>query len=170
LLLLALPIVAACFHAEEHDTVADLPAQLKATIEKNDAYYLAKAKEQAVFTLNCAEGVTPSVVSTRPTGYSRYEADRKTWVSVSHATAISTIGVEGCGQRLTYQVLCGPHQYYHSAYTGDPKDTGSPCDVIPSSEAAHVLNRNHHEQQRLDDEAAAAAAAAARQPQQQQGR
>ena len=111
--------------------MAQLTPEQHARIARFDGYYLGKAKEQAAFTLNCpATAVTVSVVSTRPTKVYDTGPDGRT-IFVEDAPAAATVGAEGCGQRTTYQVLCGPHQWY-----GNDK---VPCDVLPSSEAARVM-------------------------------
>jgi hypothetical protein len=141
--------VSGCF--TKYQTMADVSPAHKQAFANVEAYYLGKGKEQAAFSLSCSsEQVTATVVSTKPSRIDMQDSSQK-WVFVIEGTMITTIGAEGCGRRSTYQVVCGPHQNYGSI--SGASGMYPPCDVIASSEAAHVVQQNNLEQEQLDEEA-----------------
>jgi hypothetical protein len=156
--LLATLALGGCFPPLTYRTMDQLTPEQRARVASLDGYYLGKAREQAAFTLNCpATGLTLSVVSTRPTKVWMANPDGHELI-IEDAPGAAAVGAEGCGQRTTYHVLCGPHQNY--------ENRRAPCDVVPSNEAANVVHKNSQDQARIDDEAAAAAAAQQQQQQQ----
>ena len=143
-----------CFSV--YGSMADLPPAQRSALASSDAYYFQKAKEQAAFSLNCPSAqVTVSAVSTKP---ERRLANR---VVVEAGTRIVVIGAEGCDRRTTYSVLCGPDQFYDGLLIRKEQDL---CDVIPSNEAAQVVDRNNRDQQELNARRAAEAAQPAAEP------
>jgi hypothetical protein len=158
-LLLTLLAFAGCtpYAYTSYNSLEELPQAERAHFAEVDGYYLGKAKEQAAFALNCQE-VRALVISKRPAQVGDREPGGRVY-AVEHAERATTIGVEGCGQRATYEILCGPYELY-----ADTKGGG--CDVIPSTVALRVQSANNQAQVEIDR--AAAAAAAAQQQQQQQ--
>jgi hypothetical protein len=125
---------------------ADLQPEQRLYFEKVESYYLDKASEQAAFSLNCpAANVSSKVVSTQPSvlrvpNPDGTFPDSKNELRLNQGVRISTIGVEGCAQRMTYAVLCGPYQNYYP-------QAMHPCDVVPSNNAAaRITDRNSHQQ------------------------
>jgi hypothetical protein len=127
---------------------SDMPDAQQKAYARVEAYYLGKAHDQATFSLNCApDQVKTKVVSTTP-GHVNFNDDAGNWVSIAHAEQIATIGAEGCEQRTSYQVMCGPSQNYGII---DGHSGWKPCDVLPSSEGIHTAEKNHAaEQEEID--------------------
>jgi hypothetical protein len=157
---LVLPLTAGCYRGVHLQSLDEMPAESRAIVAKNEAYYLGKAREQAAFSLSCpAEQVTTKPVSTRPCELKGFIPAQRTAYYVEHGTCIATIGAEGCGQRKTYEVLCAPHEEYRSGYWVNDNVSGPPCTVVSSGEATPVITRIHQEQKEQDEAYAAAAAA-----------
>ncbi len=128
-------------------TMAELTAADAARVTRFDGYYLGKAKEQAAFALNCpAPSINVTVISTTPHGM--YDEDTGGTLYVRDVPRAASIGAEGCGQRTTYQVLCGPNERYEMLQV--------PCSVLPSNEAVRVAQENNEDQEQLNRAAAAA--------------
>ncbi len=132
-------------------TVAEVPAGQSALLQNIENYYLAKAKEQAAFMGRCSlEGITTLVISSRSDSVLVSNRD-KTFFMLDNGREIVNIGTQGCGQRMIFQVICGPNQYY-GAVAMPPYGKG--CDVVAGAAASHLILRNDELHRRQQEEAA----------------
>lgn len=144
---------------------AELPPRDAAALAEVEEYYLARAREQAAFTAHCPpEQVLARVVSSKPGEVPVTPRDswRTIWVEWRR---ITIVGTDGCGERQSFSVVCGPHSEYADV---SEFRLGRACDVLPAEQGLAATKRSHEQQieeerARAETEATAAAAAAAQQ-------
>jgi hypothetical protein len=149
---------AGCVHTTRYPSVAQTLPEDRAFLAQVDRYYLERAREQAEFSFACPSGqVVPSVVSTKSAQLAlrpQRSGDWRDFRTVDSAAIISVIGAAGCGQRATYQVVCGPYADYLNAVTEPNHTPRAACDVVPSADVARAVERNAETQQQLAAQAA----------------
>jgi len=131
-------------------STAAVPPNRAPLLQHVENYYLTRAKEQAAFMARCPlEGVTALVISSKP-GYVVVGNRDDIFFAVENSQEISSIGTEGCGQRMLFQVICGPSQNYGSVAT---TPHGQGCDVVAGAAASRVIQRNDEQHRQQQEEA-----------------
>jgi len=150
-LLVLLVVVTGVFMAGCKPPVALLPHQLtaehRAIVEAAEEYYVRQASSKAAFTAGCAaDGVAARVVST---SQAAVMVDREDWTWAQVARPAS-IGVEACGSRISYLLICGQQTDYTAPVLAGAYKPA--CTVAQEGASATAAVR---EQQRIDAAATA---------------
>lgn len=142
-------LLSGCF--TRYATVAEVPAGQSTLLQNIENYYLAKAKEQAAFMGRCSlADITTQVISSRSDSVWVSNRDKRFFI-LDNGREIASIGTEGCGQRMIFQVICGPNQNY-GGVAMPPHAQG--CDVVAGAAASRLIERNDDLHRRQQEEAA----------------
>lgn len=132
-----------------------LPASEAQAVKRCDSPYLSKAAAEAAFVANCpSEQVVASPVTWT---HARYRTGTGAFMD---AERIETIGIEACGQRFTYKVLCSQTQYYCDHERSDRPNS---CEVV--KEGSNAQSRVEQVNEEAVEERARAAREAQQKPQ-----
>jgi len=120
-----------CATVTHYDNVQKMPDKAKALVEKVDSFYLNKAIKKASFLAKCdINKITTEVISygqPKSLGY----GDWSTEIFVLENTKETLeIGVDACGNRLIYKVICGPDDNYTWGVIGNTKDLKKSLNLV----------------------------------------
>ena len=134
-----------------YKSASEMPQDLQADLETVENHYLQEAGKSAAFAASCDEGSTKaSVLSTSRVEFMIKAPGMKNGAFLL-GDQISTIGVDACGTKLTYKVLCGPQEEYAAVVFKNSKnyEGTSPCKVVAETMAAQVAAQDEKKDKAL---------------------
>jgi len=118
----------------------EMPAELQTDLKAVEQHYLEEASRSAAFAASCDEAKTQStIVSTSRTEFLIRAPGKKNGAYL-HGDQIATIGVDACGTKATYKVLCGPDEEYAAVVFKNSKlyEKMAPCKVVAEAMASQT--------------------------------
>lgn len=132
------PVLACCLFATAcgsggvYQNVNELPQDARDNVDVIKNYYMDKAKTEAAFVTGCPkENATVSVLSTRKQRYVvRHGVMNGVYLD---GDIIESLGVDACGQKIVYKVICGNEKRYGAGPLNSPGGYSKPCEVVANA-------------------------------------